>query len=78
MNEETKLKDDEDIITTNLGWTVKKVELFGAIMAFSRRENSNVHDLRETQIFDLQINLNQITMRIYHYFANHSGSKVQG
>ena len=51
MNEETKLKEDEDIITTNLGWTVKKVELFGAIMAFSRRENSNVHDLRETQIF---------------------------
>ncbi len=49
MNEEIKLKDDQDIITTNLAWTVKKVELFGAIMAFSRRENSNVNGLQETQ-----------------------------
>ncbi|MDQ1284755.1 MAG: purine-nucleoside/S-methyl-5-thioadenosine phosphorylase / adenosine deaminase [Thermodesulfobacteriota bacterium] len=51
MNEEIKLEDGKNISSTNLAWTVKKAELFGAIMAFSRRQNSNVHGLLETKKF---------------------------
>jgi polyphenol oxidase len=42
---------NEEIKTTSLAWTVRNAELYGAIMAFSRRDHDNIHGFLDTHSF---------------------------